>query len=132
MADQSSIKGSWSMSPENPIDVLGDDETIDNNDIVMMLQLRHGHHMKAGATSFSEAFNRDDVEQVYAEASLQMLFKVLTDLKLLVGENTSENADLKGMPFEVCVETVLRGRPSSPATSFSALPASHRRTTTSR
>jgi hypothetical protein len=112
MADAQTLKGAWSLSSENPLDVFGEHESIEDVDEVIMLQLMSSQHMRPGATTFSNAFDRDNFEHSYAEATLQMFLKTLNDMRLRLQEpSLRDKVECESEPFGVYVETVLREDP---------------------
>jgi len=114
MADAQTLKGAWSLTPDHPVDVFGEHEIVENCDEIIMLQIMCGQHMRPGAMTFSNAFDRDRVEHSYAEAALQAIFKTLNDVRLALElDRNKKDVTCNGEPFEVFIETLLRNERDS-------------------
>jgi hypothetical protein len=112
----SMMKNAWSMTPENHNDVLGEDEYIDNVEEVYMLELVRGANMRPGATSFETAFDAENAEHAYAEATLQLMLHVASVIRtahtkgMFRATETTEDSS-GGEPFAIYLEAVLSSVP---------------------
>jgi len=114
LSTMSLLKNAWAITKDNAHDVFGEHEYIDNVKEVFLLEIPRGSNMRAGATTFESAFDVDNAEHVFTEATMQLvmhsieLMRAAYDADQLKSAQTS--AQLDGDPFVVCLEAVIADR----------------------
>ena len=105
------FKNAWSITRENPSDIVREGEIIDNVQGAFMLELVRGSHMRTGAKTFANAFDTDLSRHAFAEATFQLFLLTVERLQAKYAERrlqavTSSASASRGEPFKMYLEAV--------------------------
>jgi len=108
-------KFNWSATASNHADVVPPGHVVDNVEDVYMLKLPVGEAIRPGATSFADAFDRNNEVQVFYEALLQLLLKTTAEMRATFDKDVraghAKLAACTGDPIHLYLETVVGERP---------------------